>query len=315
MLIVKGGERLPEPDVIPTPSFGLNYALGGGIWSGRINVIWGNKSAGKSTLTLHMAAIAQEMGYTPVIVDAEKSYSDAWAEKCGVDTENRIVLQANILEDILKYILPLMREKEHKYFFIIDSVNTIVMEQFYKADDSNGAIGIYARSQGVMMQKVANELTVNHCFVLIAQQTITAKGQYFVNAGKFGNAVDHWATNIIRIMAGDASDDNEKDVDDKILNRKVTWRADKSKQMSIQGMKGDYWFSPQNAFIDQKKEAVHLAVRNGIVEKNGAWFVYNGEKHHGMPKLLEALGDEDIDSIMDQLNSVEEWDFDYEEVE
>ena len=75
MLIVKGGERLPAPDVIPTPSFGLNYGLGGGIWSGRINVIWGNKSAGKSTLTLHMAATAQEMGYTPVIVDAERRLS------------------------------------------------------------------------------------------------------------------------------------------------------------------------------------------------------------------------------------------------
>lgn len=71
MLVVKGGEKIPTPEIIPTPSFGLNYILGGGMWSGRYHIVWGNPQAGKSTMCFHAAAEAQKLGYTPVIIDAE----------------------------------------------------------------------------------------------------------------------------------------------------------------------------------------------------------------------------------------------------
>lgn len=316
MLLIKGGEKIPESEVIPTPSFGLNYILGGGVWSGRYHILWGNPQAGKTTFALHTAAQAQELGYVPVIVDAEGSITDEWLDHCGIDLEKRIVMRSTRLEDILGAIMPMIREKESKYIFIIDSINSIVMEQFYEKDDSKGAIGIYARSQSVMFQKISDIVVqnVNHLFLIIAQQTIVSKGQYMVNDGKFGNSARHWATNIIRLSAGDASSDVEKDDDEKILNRAVTWKIQKSKQTAVQGTKGEYWFSPQTAEINQKKEAVHLAVRNGVINKSGAWFYYGDDKYQGVEKLLNALTDDDMENIMNELNSIEDWDFDVEEV-
>jgi recombination protein RecA len=307
MLVVKGGEKIPVPEVIPTPSFGLNYILGGGLWSGRYHIVWGNPQAGKSTMCFHAAAEAQKLGYTPVIIDAEGSSTDEWMEHCGIDITNRIVIRSTILEDILSVIMPMFRDKDAKYFFIFDSINTIVMEQFYKNDDGVGGIGIYARSQGVLIQKVADQLIsgVNHCVVFIAQQTIAAKGQYFVTQGKYGNAAFHWATNIIRLNAGEASADLDRDDDERIVGRKVTWRIDKSKQKSVQGTKGDYWFSPHSAEIDHNKEAFHLAVRHGLIVKKGAWFEYGGERYHGSDKLIKALSQEDMDQIFADLESIE----------
>ena len=307
MLVVKGGEKIPVPEVIPTPSFGLNYILGGGLWSGRYHIVWGNPQAGKSTMCFHAAAEAQKLGYTPVIIDAEGSSTDEWMEHCGIDTTNRIVIRSTILEDILGVIMPMFRDKDAKYFFIFDSINTIVMEQFYKNDDGVGGIGIYARSQGVLIQKVADQLIsgVNHCVVFIAQQTIAAKGQYFVTQGKYGNAAFHWATNIIRLNAGEASADLDRDDDERIVGRKVTWRIDKSKQKSVQGTKGDYWFSPHSAEIDHNKEAFHLTVRHGLIAKKGAWFEYGGERYHGSDKLIKALSQEDMDQIYSDLESIE----------
>lgn len=284
----------------------MNYILGGGLWTGRYHIVWGNPQAGKSTLCFHAAAEAQKLGYTPVIVDAEGSSTDEWMEHCGIDISNRIVIRSTILEDILNVIMPMFREKDSKYFFIFDSINTIVMEQFYKNDDGMGGIGIYARSQGVLIQKVADELIsgVNHCVVFIAQQTIAAKGQYFVTQGKYGNAAYHWATNIVRLNAGDASADVDRDSDERITSRKVTWRIDKSKQKSIQGTKGDYWFSPESAHIDLKREAFHIAVRHGLINKKGAWFEWNGESYHGAEKLVNALSDDDMKLILGQLNEL-----------
>lgn len=44
-----------------TPSIGLNFALRGGLGYGRQALVWGNKSAGKSSFCLQMIAIAQKM--------------------------------------------------------------------------------------------------------------------------------------------------------------------------------------------------------------------------------------------------------------
>ncbi len=295
----------------------MNYILGGGLWTGRYHILWGGYSAGKSTLALHTAANAQnELGMIPVIIDAEGTMTDQWMEHCGIDLDQRVLIRSTRLEDVMEYVLPKMRQVESRYFFIFDSLNTLVMEQFYKDDDSTGAIGIYARSQTVLLQKTADAIisNTNHCALFIAQQTMGTKGQYFVHQGKFGNAATHWSTNIIRLSASDSSADTERDADDRIVNRKVTWKVEKSKQKSVQGTKGDYWFSPSSATIDLSREAFHLAVRNGVIEKRGAWFYYGDEKYHGEAKALEALGGKEIDNILSQLDNVE-LDFDVETVE
>ncbi len=314
MLLVKGGQKLPKEELIPTPSFGLNHIIGGGLWSGRFHILWGNPQAGKSTLALHTMAEAQKLGYTPVIVDAEGSMTDDWMEFCGIDLEQRIVIRSTVLEDILKVIMPMFRERDKKYIFLIDSLNTIVMEQFYKNDDGTGGIAIYARSQGALIQKVADQLIsgVNHCVIFIAQQTIAAKGQHFVTAGKFGKSAEHWATNIIRLNASDASGMVEKDKDDRITEREVSWGMSKSKQRPVQGTKGSYFFSPETASIDKVREAFHIAVRHDIIKKSGAWFYYKDEKYHGEVKCLEAITEEDMADIMEQLQTMD-LDFDYDE--
>jgi len=314
MLIVRGGEKLPKPEVIETPSYGLNRILGGGFWSGRYHIMWGNPQAGKSTFCLHTLAKAQAQGFVPVIVDAEGTMTDEWMVHCGIDMSSRIVIRSTIAEEILSAIMPMLREKQSKYIFLIDSVNSIVMEQFYKNDDSMGGVGIHARSQGAFIQKISSELIsdVNHCVIFIAQQTIGAKGQYFVTQGKFGNAAEHWATNIIRINASDSKDDTDRDIDERIVNRKVTWRIDKSKQNPVKGTKGDYWFNPDVAEINNDREIFHIAVRNKVVVRAGAWYSYKDNKFQGESKFLEAMPAFKAD-IMKELNSLQ-LDYEWEEI-
>jgi recombination protein RecA len=314
MLIVRGGEKLPEPAIIQTPSYGLNRILGGGVWSGRYHIIWGNPQAGKSTFCLHTLAEAQRQGFVPVIVDAEGTMTDQWMDHCGISFDNRIVIRSTIAEEILQVMMPMLREKNAKYIFLIDSVNSIVMESFYKNDDSMGGVGIHARSQGAFIQKISSELIsdVNHCVIFIAQQTIGAKGQYFVTQGKFGNAAEHWATNIIRINASDSKDDTDRDVDERIMNRKVTWRIDKSKQNPVKGTKGDYWFNPEMAIINNDKEIFHIAVRNDLIQRGGAWYTYKDQKFQGENKFLAAM-DNFRDEIIKELNDMN-LSYDHEEV-
>lgn len=316
MLIVKGGERLPTPDVIPTPSLGLNYTLGGGLWSGRVHVFWGNTQAGKSTLSLHIAAEAQQMGYHVIVIDAEGTTTDEWAEQCGVDLENRTVIRSTRMQDILNWLMPKMREKDSKYFVIVDSINSLVADQFHEKDGAMGKMAYVAGPQTVFMQKLSDVMigNTNHCMVLIAQLTaIIGDGKGPVVKGKYGNAVEHWASNIVHLFASTAASNVEKDEDQRILGRDVKWKIDKSKQAPVQGTVGHYWFSPESAEIDKVKEAIHLAGRHGIIRQAGAWYYYGDEKYHGEDKLKAGLTPEDIDDIFEQLRNTE-LELDVEEV-
>ena len=62
-----------------TPSIGLNFALRGGLGYGRQALVWGNKSAGKSSFCLQMIALAQKEGKTCAWIDADCGGSCACA--------------------------------------------------------------------------------------------------------------------------------------------------------------------------------------------------------------------------------------------
>ena len=68
----------------PLPSPTLTRALNGGLPYGRQTLIWGSKSAAKSSLCLQIVAMAQAEGKTAAWIDAEQSFDYTWAEKLGV---------------------------------------------------------------------------------------------------------------------------------------------------------------------------------------------------------------------------------------
>lgn len=314
MLRVDFGEESPSYEIIPTPSFGLNYSVGGGFWTGRFHVLWGNYSAGKSTMAFQMAAEAQKMGYKVVIIDGEQSFDDKWAEDtCGLDRENRTFMRSCIVEDILKELVPILKSDE-KIFLIVDSINALVNETFYKEADSGKAIAIGARSRKYFLQKLAGYMTPNKIAIIIAQQGFNpgAKGAIMP---VLGEAEKHWSTNIVKLFSSGGKDDmvrEDESSDNKwggtILDREIRWTIDKSKQRPIQGKKGAYWFSPQGGTINDRKEIVTIATLNGVVNQRGAWFSYGDKKFQGIEKLINGLDEQDIKAIKAELESKEDLD-------
>jgi recombination protein RecA len=91
-----------------TPSLSLNVGLKGGFAYGRQVLIWGNKSAGKSSFCLQMIAEAQKNGKTCAWIDAEQSYSQEWAEKLGVDSSKLIYSPVKTINDMVDIGVQLM---------------------------------------------------------------------------------------------------------------------------------------------------------------------------------------------------------------
>jgi recombination protein RecA len=79
------GAKLQELPRIPTGVFELDLAMGGGFPVGRMSMVYGTESSGKTTLAYLTMASVQRMGKEAVFVDVEGTFDPVWATHCGVD--------------------------------------------------------------------------------------------------------------------------------------------------------------------------------------------------------------------------------------
>jgi recombination protein RecA len=300
MIRIKSGQKMPQRIILPTPSFGLNYVLNGGFLSGTINSVWGPASCGKTSMLLHMAGYAQELGYEIFLIDAERSYSDEWALNCGLNLDKREVFQSNIAEEILKEVVPFF--KSTKSIVIVDSINTMESEKFFEKDEGSHQIGRGAVIRRLFLTRLSEHLdTVNNAIWVVYQQSVNIGAHGSPMVAKMGEAERHWNMNIIHLYSSHAKENVERDIYGTVLNKKVAWAIDKSKQAPVEGTKGHYWLTPATASINRKKEIIDLAIRNNIIAQAGPWFRFNEFKVQGLGNLLAKLQDSDIEIIEKEL--------------
>lgn len=280
--------RLPEPYYLPTPSFGINRALGGrGLSSGRIHLYWGPKASGKTTACFQQIAKAQQEGKVCAFIDSERAFTPEWAEKNGVDLDTLLYYRANSAEEILNVLIPDLASEKIDVV-VIDSLSSIAMESFFEKNESN-AMGTMSRSSKFFTQKVLNALGMDQQIIIISHASMAKEGQHFVQRASIGSAIDHWTSTQIKFRKVGGKD-GIRESDGAML---VKWKIEKSKQ-SVYPVEGEYWFNPNTATIDYVSEVFDAAVMDEVIDKSGAWFYYHkGEddeqKWHGGDAVVEQL--------------------------
>jgi RecA/RadA recombinase len=307
LLKITDGLEMPVPDVIATPSLKWNQLLGGGLWTDRMHTFWGNPGGGKTTMSLKILAEAQKKGYKPVMVDTEGTMPVSHMIRCGLDVgkDQFIYLKGyNELEAIQKEILPLMRNG-NKYTFLFDSINGIVRSDFFDKDEKHGGMALFARSQNELALKLNGHLTTDHMVIFVAQQTVDLGNMASPTVGKYGNAIDHYSTNIIKIYGSWAKGEMEKNEDGSISDRTVMWNFTKSKQAAITGAGGTYSFNIATAEIDNDAELIDIAGQYDIIDtsKKG-WLGYKGQSYR-KADLVNVISDPDERQvILDTIESL-----------
>ena len=110
MFHVGKAARDVQHQVISSGSIALDSAIGiGGFPRGRVTEIFGPESSGKTTLALHVIAVAQKAGGTATFIDAEHALDPVYAAKLGVDTENLFICQPDTGEQALEIADSLVR--------------------------------------------------------------------------------------------------------------------------------------------------------------------------------------------------------------
>ena len=284
-----------------TPSIGLNLALQGGLGFGRQILVWGNKSAGKSSFCLQMIAEAQKEGKTCAWIDAEHSYSSEWAAKLGVDSDKLIYSSAKTVNDMVDVATQLMEAEVD--IIVVDSISALLPAIYFEKDSTDlkkledtKQIGAEAKdmTHAVKMLNYANKNTL---LVLISQQRNQFGSMHASHIPTGGMAVKFFYSTVIKLWSSEAEANAIKagiKVGDKIIEqrvgRPVNWIIDYNK-LGPPNLSGqyDFYFQGENIGVDQVGEVLDVAEQHGIIEKGGAWYTIGEERFQGRAKAVQYL--------------------------
>jgi recombination protein RecA len=284
-----------------TPSIGLNVALKGGLGYGRQVLVWGNKSAGKSSFCLQMIALAQQEGKTCAWIDAEASYDQKWAEQLGVDSSSLIYSQAKTVNDMVDVGVKLMEAGVD--VIVVDSISALLPGIYFEKDGNEmkdlqdtKQIGAEAKdmTHAVKMLNYANKNTL---LVLISQQRNQFGSMHASHIPTGGMAVKFFSSTVIKLWSSEAEANAIKAgvaVGDKIIEqrvgRPVNWIIDYNK-LGPPNLSGqyDFYYQGESLGVDRIGETLDVAEMYGLVEKGGAWYTINGERFQGRAKAVAYL--------------------------
>ena len=258
---------------ISTGSLGLDIALGiGGLPKGRIVEIYGPESSGKTTLTLQTIAECQKAGGTAAFIDAEHALDPVYAGKLGINVDDLLVSQPDTGEQALEIADMLVRSGSVD-ILVVDSVAALTPRAEIEGDMGDTHVGLQARLMSQALRKITGNIKRSNCLVIFINQIRMKIGVMFGNpetttggnALKFYSSVRLDIRRIGSVKQGDEVVGNETRV--KVVKNKV---SPPFRQAEFQVMYGKG--------IYHMGEVLDLGVQEGLVEKSGAWYSYDGQR-------------------------------------
>lgn len=291
-----------EVSRLPLASIGLTQALGGGIGRGRITLIYGNQSAGKTMLTLQSIAEWQSQGLVCAFIDAEKAFDAEFAAKLGVNTDELIVYN-ECSQKVVTDTFSMLLEKEIDVV-VLDSISDIAPNQFIADDgtiknsEQTKQIGAHAKAVKSMIDHIhySNKSTA---VILLSQTTTKIEATYVKQMPHGGNKPLYSSSQVIKLTSSNTDAEQIKGkiyegavMLEKPIGRHVNAVVEKNK-LGAQGgrAKYDIYYAGDRIGIDFMDELVSLAIRQDIINKGGAWLTYGEHTYQGKPNFVNFLRD------------------------
>ncbi len=256
-------------DGVSTGALSLDLALGGsGLPRGRIVEIFGPESSGKTTLALNVIASAQRNGGGAAFIDAEHALDPAWMRRNKVNLESLLVSQPDSGEQALEICEMLVRSNALDVI-VVDSVAALIPKAELEGEMGQSQVGAQARLMSQAMRKLTAAIAKSRVIVIFINQIREKIGVMYGSpettpggrALKFYASVRIDVRRVTTIKEGDQSIGNQ--VKARVVKNKVS--------PPFRDAQFDIMF---DSGISREGDLLDLAVKETIVDKQGAWLRY-----------------------------------------
>ncbi|MEW6616942.1 MAG: recombinase RecA [Patescibacteria group bacterium] len=271
-IMTLGSQLHTKVETVPSGSFSLDIALGGGIPKGRIIEIYGPESSGKTTLALHTVAEVQKRGGKAAFIDAEHALDPEYAAKIGVKVKDLIISQPDNGEEALNILESIVRSGIIS-IVVVDSVAALTPRAEIEGEMGASHIGLQARLLSQALRKLTAIAAKTGTIIIFINQLRMKIGIMFGNpettpggmALKFYSSVRIDVRRIAQIKKGDEVTGNRTKA--KVVKNKV---APPFRIAEFDIMYGEG--------ISYEADVLNTATKYEVVKKSGASYSFGDEK-------------------------------------
>ena len=295
----------PKVKRIKTGSVSLDAALGGGIPEGRYTEISGSLSSTKTSQALHIIREAQQAGYVCALLDVEATTDEEFVRSFGIDPTTLIYSRPASTEEATQVMLNLQKSKI-AHLGVLDSLAAMSPNKEQESDmDETVRLGItpnllneFFRKYQMNNNRLSREGAVPFTLICI-NQLRESIGQYVEQErSPGGRGKGFTATVDLRLRKSEwiAEGTGENKA---VVGQVVSFKIDKNKlyRRMVTGS-FDYYFAENEAGVkpfynDYIKDIVVCAIKSGIMQRTGAWFLYGGKKWQGLKSVIDEIRDDE----------------------